>query len=596
VLAIRKFLLTDFLIIILLFGFSFLGKAQIIYDAFQLQKDGIGLCPGGQIRIYVNPNPTYVSYSWEIHRPSGWSAIPSSNSPSLSHDEALPYRLKIIDNLGRILYSIELPISIVMPPLAVITPDRNIHQICQGDFIILNANQNTSYFYQWQKDGIILSDDDPTLTIRTPGEYQLFVTDGISACTTPSSKFRLDYISTTILKVDAVPTVCGINSVPLKVKATPEGGEFRGQGIIDKNLGMFDPLIAGTGSHIITYAVASTGGCPEITEQITIVVADPQAIITTNLGRTQFCAGDNVTLNATSGMAKYEWFKDGISIAGGLDNLNIAVSGDYIVKVTDTENCTKKSDPTKIEFFNINSIGFTIPPQICGTDSPPLALIGTPLGGSFTVDNVISTELNYAKLGIGKHKVKYIYTGQLACQNGAVEKEITIDAVPVLNLGPDIYLEKGHSKTLNGFIGSNFFYEWSPSAGLDNPMIANPVANPNQSTEYILKVNSGSGCHVKDTLNIIVYQKIYIPTAFTPNGDGQNDLWELSNINYYPDAEISVFDRWGNLIYYSRGSNYKPFDGTNNGNPLNDGTYFYKINLLPNQKQFQYNGSVTILR
>ena len=94
---------------------------------------------------------------------------------------------------------------------------------------------------------------------------------------------------------------------------------------------------------------------------------------------------------------------------------------------------------------------------------------------------------------------------------------------------------------------------------------------------------------------VTIYQRLYVPTAFSPNGDGQNDVWELINIRYYDDAEVSIFDRWGNTVYYSKG-NYQAFDGTSDGKPLNADTYFYKISLVPNQKIFQYHGTVTILR
>lgn len=69
-----------------------------------------------------------------------------------------------------------------------------------------------------------------------------------------------------------------------------------------------------------------------------------------------------------------------------------------------------------------------------------------------------------------------------------------------------------------------------------------------------------------------------IPNTFTPNGDGVNDNWELDGLVAYPQAEVQVFNRYGQQVYYSRGYSV-PWDGTYKGSPLPAGTYYYIINL-----------------
>lgn len=595
--AIRKNSLAVFLILFL-FEISFVGKANKSID-FDIVADKTGICYGGTVNFSLDVNLQKASYvySWQILRPSdsNWQIIPNSNSPTLNHSEVGKYRLVISDRAtGEILTSKILDITALNSPNATIIATPNQHQICQGESVLLSAINSTGISYQWLKDGVNLADENKnTLSIKTPGEYTLTVsnTEGCSQ----TSSFRLDYTSSTILVIDPVPTICGINKAPLTLKAKPTGGVFSGQGITDKILGTFDPTTAGVGKHIITYTLASTGGCPQLSEEKIITISDPKAQLNTNTGTNQFCNGENISLITSSGMAQYEWFNNGNAITGNVDKLAITNDGNYSVKVTDSENCTIQSSSVKIEFFNKTNPDFTIPNQICGINHPPTPLVGNPVGGVFAINNIISTELDYAKLGIGKHTIKYTYTGQLTCQNGVIEKEITVEANPVLNLGTDIFLEDGHSVVLKGDIGTNYEYWWSPSSGLDKPNIPNPTASPSQSTVYILKVNSANGCSVTDTLAVTVYQRLYVPTAFSPNGDGQNDVWELINIRYYDDAEVSIFDRWGNTVYYSKG-NYQAFDGTTDGRPLNADTYFYKISLVPNQKIFQYHGTVTILR
>lgn len=84
-----------------------------------------------------------------------------------------------------------------------------------------------------------------------------------------------------------------------------------------------------------------------------------------------------------------------------------------------------------------------------------------------------------------------------------------------------------------------------------------------------------------------------IPTGFTPNGDFENDTWNILNIEWYPDCVIEVFSQNGNRVYRSVGYDFE-WDGTFNGQPLPAGVYYYTIDLK--RYSAKYSGSVTILR
>ena len=84
------------------------------------------------------------------------------------------------------------------------------------------------------------------------------------------------------------------------------------------------------------------------------------------------------------------------------------------------------------------------------------------------------------------------------------------------------------------------------------------------------------------------------PNAFTPNGDAYNDSWQVDNINFYKDAEIIIFNKWGNKIHRQTGT-YDPWDGTINGVPAPSATYYWIIN--PNYKSREsFTGNLTIIR
>jgi gliding motility-associated-like protein len=117
----------------------------------------------------------------------------------------------------------------------------------------------------------------------------------------------------------------------------------------------------------------------------------------------------------------------------------------------------------------------------------------------------------------------------------------------------------------------------------DYPIIISGAASANYTFTFIPGI-----------LTIIpVSQSIIIPTAFTPNGDGINDVWNIPSLPIFSQCTVTVYSRYGNLIYQSKGYS-KPWDGTANGNAVPVGTYYYVINLQNGTNEL--TGPVTIVR
>jgi gliding motility-associated-like protein len=150
----------------------------------------------------------------------------------------------------------------------------------------------------------------------------------------------------------------------------------------------------------------------------------------------------------------------------------------------------------------------------------------------------------------------------------------------VANAGPDLKTKEGIPVILKGAAnGTDVSYYWSPPTYLSDPNILTPVANPPFDMTYTLYVTSNEGCGVStDQVFIRVYKQVKIPNAFSPNGDGINDVWNIESLNTYPEADLQVFNRYGQLVFHSKGYS-KPWDGTMNGKPLPVGTYYYEIDL-----------------
>ena len=110
---------------------------------------------------------------------------------------------------------------------------------------------------------------------------------------------------------------------------------------------------------------------------------------------------------------------------------------------------------------------------------------------------------------------------------------------------------------------------------------------------YYLYVKDSDGCLGYDSIYVVVGVIPY--EAITPNNDGVNDVWTPLDIESYENALVQIFNRWGGLVFKSNGGgNYQPWDGTNNGEELPVGTYYYIIDLNTGDKP--QTGPITIIR
>ncbi|MDX2003030.1 MAG: gliding motility-associated C-terminal domain-containing protein [Chitinophagales bacterium] len=163
------------------------------------------------------------------------------------------------------------------------------------------------------------------------------------------------------------------------------------------------------------------------------------------------------------------------------------------------------------------------------------------------------------------------------------EADITVTADTSISLGYSIQLEA------TGGVS----YLWEPATGLSSTTVANPIATPLTTTTYTVIVSAGEGCTSRRNVTITVNEDFVIeaPNVFSPNGDGIHDYWVITNITTYPVCEVFVFNRWGTEVYSAQ-DYQNNWDGTNDGEALPDGTYYYIINCSGKV----YKGAVTILR
>ncbi len=177
---------------------------------------------------------------------------------------------------------------------------------------------------------------------------------------------------------------------------------------------------------------------------------------------------------------------------------------------------------------------------------------------------------------------------------------ITVTRPAIVSVGRDTAIAVGQPLQLNAVDVNNVGfsqYSWSPAYGLNNAIIYNPVTVLDKDVQYIITAATPFGCEGKDTINVKAYRgpEIYVPNAFTPNGDGKNDLLKAIPVGIQQFYYFRIYNRWGNLVFNTANA-VTGWDGKVKGASSPSGTYTwiaeakdYKGNIL------QRRGTVILL-
>ncbi|MBV6485583.1 MAG: hypothetical protein KFKLKKLM_02153 [Flavobacteriales bacterium] len=344
-----------------------------------------------------------------------------------------------------------------------------------------------------------------------------------------------------------------------------------------------------------TYLVSVTdaNGC---SVQDSAVITEPTLIsasaLVTDASCSSVCDGQaTLTVSGGNGGYSFNWNPSG-QVNSTATNLCF---GSYQVTITDNSGCSI------LQTVNVGSLDTVL--AFAGNDTSVCEDNSVMLTGS-TDGNVTSVQWfalpamtligNTNSVIVSSNvagTICYVYTAFGACI-GSDTVCVTYNPQPIANAGIDVTIVEGTSIQL-GATGSGS-YTWTPSEGLSDTTISNPIANPLETTTYTVTVTSPEGCTSIDSVTVTVIPTIRFPDGITPNGDGKNDTWVIDYIDQYPNHAVEIYNRWGELLY--RSTAYKnDWNGTYNGENLPVGTYYYVIELNDGKTK-PFTGPLTVLR
>jgi gliding motility-associated-like protein len=370
-----------------------------------------------------------------------------------------------------------------------------------------------------------------------------------------------------------------LNDPIATMTAVDPGGAWSGTGIASATAGTFDPLMAGQGTHTITYSIP--GGCGD-TQTQTIVV-NPLPVV--NLGNdTTVCSGQIASFDATTAGMTYLW-----STGSTNPTISTTSAGTYWVRITDGNGCAGY-DSVVVNVIPLPVLSLSNDTAICIGDPAFLSASSNETvtwstlqtGNAITVNPVVDTW--------------YYATTSNACGALIDSVLVTINPLPVAEAGADGGTALGIPATLSGSGG--VAYSWTPSSTINCPTCPSTIAFITDTTVFYLTVWDANGCSSTDsvTINLLDEIQLWVPNIFSPNGDGVNDILMVHGSIQLKSMIFMVYNRWGEKVFETTDL-YEGWDGTQNGKVLTTGVFAYVVRGVTYlSDEVILSGDVTLMR
>lgn len=494
---------------------------------------------------------------------------------------------------------------------------------CSATTVTLNGNGSSSgagFMYVWSTNNGNIVSGGSTLSpvVNQIGTYTLTVTNLSNGCTS-TDIVQVGQDASLPQAAITPPAILSCDVVDLNLEASAsQGANFNylwstTDGFILSGGTTLSPQVNQPGTYVLT-VTNSTNGCT-ITAQTTVSqdIAAPNADAGQPFVMNCFEEFNSLDGSGSTGVGTitYAWTTQNGVLASGANSANAQISepGTYTLTVTNLSNgCTDDDQIIVIRDTPVMTPDAIQPP--CHGDKGAIALAGVSGGTSpylYSIDNgnTFSTTPIFLNLVAGDYRA--VVQDVNGCEF-AQEIHIVEPNLFDIDVEADVAIKLGDSYQLNTLvnvppdeIGS---IEWFPTFNLSCTDCLDPIATPVLSTTYVVTVTSKTGCKDSAPVYFRVEKSggIYVPNAFSPNGDGTNDVFMI-----YSDSKtvlkvnsFLVFNRWGETIYQY--FNFEPnnpvygWDGKHRGQSLNPAVFawFAEIEFIDGSVEI-FKGDVTLM-
>jgi len=358
----------------------------------------------------------------------------------------------------------------------------------------------------------------------------------------------------------------------------------------------------GPGTYNVILQVQSARGCRKTISQ-TIIIPPKIAAIASNgqAGCAGECNGQS-TVNVTNGNGPliYLWSDPAAQTSATATGL---CAGTYTVTITDSTGC---STTTTSVITNPLPLAATINATDAYCNGLCIGSTTINLTGGTTPYTINWNDPQQQTGTVATGLCPGWYTATVTDDNNCSytdSVEVLFSSfIPPLDatISSDTIFD-GETVILNAVATGNFTYSWTPVAGLSNPAIQNPVVTPDENTTWYVTITDSNGCSNIDSVSLVIKQvlceepELFIPNAFTPNGDQNNDVLYVRG-NTIKELLFRVYDRWGEKVFETTDPK-KGWDGKYKDKLATPAVYVYylEITCFGNEKFFK-KGNVTLIR
>lgn len=369
--------------------------------------------------------------------------------------------------------------------------------------------------------------------------------------------------------------------------------------------GIFTGLFTGINYTIRAFLNRDCGGTQTFTNFMfsaspTLITNNPPAVCLPD--GTADLTAPAITAGSATGFT-YSYWMDATA-TNPLTNPSAAIAGTYYIKGTPAAGCPAVRAVTVPSLpVPVGNAGADI--AICFGDNTQLNASGGVTyswSPSTFLDNPAIANPRVINPTSGTHVYHLTITDPNGCRSLADEQvAVIVAAPPLIGIVRDTVVAINQPLQFNATDANNsgfISYVWTPSTGLNDPFIPNPVAILDRDITYIIKAKTISDCEGTAAVNVKVYQgpEIYVPTAFTPGSDGLNDILKVTSVGMKEFHFFSIYNRWGERVFTTSDPR-NGWDGNIKGVPQASNTYVWMVEAVDYKgNKFFRKGTVTLIR
>jgi len=477
-------------------------------------------------------------------------------------------------------------------PSPMVDLGDDIRTECLGIPVELSVPDENGNEYIWTMDGTPISDLPMITVMDNPGEYSVNVTNSFGCSDTDITTISFNEPPTLMAETEA--SYCEGLEVELEVETNAaEINWTLGSTDIANNVNTISANTAGT----YTVEVISDDGCA-ITEDI-VVTENPNPVL--SIEDVELCPDEMMDINIDTGFASYEWTgvtATGASATVAYEEVNEITTETASLMVTDIFGCVTTADFAISYFPVINAAVVDQSIEICIGQSAELNASGglnytwTDSGGSLSATDISNP------VATPDQTTTYFVEVSDNCPGNVEELSVVVvvNNLPVANAGLDTCALLGIPFQLNATGGSS--YSWDNTDVIDgSASVSDPIIDIDMETTFTVTVTDDFGCQATDDIVVCVkdpIDELDPVTIITPNGDGSNDELLFRGLEAFPENEITIFNRWGTVIFQKNGyqNDAVRWNGTRDGQELPADTYYYILKFADST----IKKSITVLR